>query len=78
MQVLHNIPRMDGLLQIGSPTAYDRIPHDNMNLVESGCLLWGIRVIIPRTRLQELDKEHLDIARMKSLALSHVWRPKMD
>ena len=50
--------------------------------MESGCLLWGILVIIPselRTRLlQELHKEHLGIARMKSLARSHMWWPKMD
>ena len=47
--------------------------------VEAGCLLWGIRVIVPeklRTAvLEELRTSHLGIVRMKSLACLHVWWP---
>ena len=44
--------------------------------IEDGCLLWGIRVIIPgslRERvLQELHEGHPGIVPMKSLARLHV------
>ena len=45
--------------------------------VEDGCLLWGMRVIVPyRLRclvLKELHHTHPGIVRMKSLARIHVW-----
>ena len=51
-------------------------------IIRDGCLLWGIRVIIPgslRERvLQELHEGHPGIVRMKSLARLHVWWPKLD
>ena len=44
--------------------------------VEAGCLLWGMRVIIPKALqnrlLKELHQEHLGIVRTKSLARSHI------
>ena len=50
--------------------------------VEDGCLLWGIRVIIPsqlRERvLYELHNGHPGIVRMNSLARLHVWWPNLD
>ena len=50
--------------------------------VEDGCLLWGIRVIIPsqpRERvLYELHTGQPGIVRMKSLARLHVWWPNLD
>ena len=50
--------------------------------VEDGCLLRGIRVIIPtqlRERvLHELHTGHPGIVRMKSLARLHVWWPNLD
>ena len=50
--------------------------------VEDGCLLWGIRVIIPKQLrervLLELHTGHPGIVRMKSLARLHVWWPNLD
>ena len=50
--------------------------------VEGGCILWGGRVIIPEslreTVLLELHDVHPGITRMKVLARSFVWWPKMD
>ena len=50
--------------------------------VEDGCLLRGIRVIIPEkyqpTVLAELHQDHPGIVRMKSLARLHVWWPNLD
>ena len=49
---------------------------------EQGCVLWGIRVIIPpcfqSKLLTELHFEHPGICSMKSLARSFVWWPRMD
>ena len=48
--------------------------------VEDGCLLWGMRVIVPHKLrcLKELHHTHTGIVRMKSLARIHVWWPRMD
>ena len=47
-----------------------------------GCLLWGNRVIIPiagrKFVLDELHENHSGVSKMKSLARSFVWWPKMD
>ena len=50
--------------------------------VQNGCLMWGIRVIIPiklRNKvLEELHEGHLGIVKMKELSRSYFWWPKLD
>ena len=47
-----------------------------------GCLMWGNRVIVPpKLRpiiLAELHEAHLSIVKMKAIARSFVWWPKLD
>ena len=50
--------------------------------IEDGCLLWGIRVIIPKRlqagMLRDLHREHPGISKMKSTARCHLWWPHLD
>ena len=50
--------------------------------LEGGCILWGMRVIIPKKLqpqiLSELHQGHPGIVKMKAVARSHVWWPCLD
>ena len=50
--------------------------------VQDGCLLWGLRIVVPqrcrRAILEQLHEAHVGIVRMKALARSHIWWPKLD
>ena len=54
---------------------------DELSL-QDGCILWGQRVIVPepghKLVVEELHAGHQGISRMKSLARSFVWWPKLD
>ena len=49
---------------------------------ERGCILWGVRIIIPSSLRQNildiLHDTHIGMARMKAQARSWVWWPKLD
>lgn len=50
--------------------------------VEQDCIMWGHRVVTPQSLrkriLQELHNAHLGMVKMKMLARSYVWWPKLD
>eukprot|EP00096_Caligus_rogercresseyi_P015395 TRINITY_DN783_c0_g1_i10.p1 TRINITY_DN783_c0_g1~~TRINITY_DN783_c0_g1_i10.p1 ORF type:complete len:755 (+),score=-63.82 TRINITY_DN783_c0_g1_i10:668-2932(+) len=50
--------------------------------LQDGCILWGNRIIIPKsgreTMLKELHVGHMGSTKMKKLARSYVWWPCLD
>ena len=54
----------------------------NESGLKDGCLMWGIRVIIPAalqsTTLQLLHSGHSGITRMKEIARSYFWWNGLD
>lgn len=51
-------------------------------IVEKGCILWGNRVIVPEILrsqvLRELHSSHFGVVKMKMIARSYVWWPRID
>ncbi|UYV67046.1 K02A2.6-like, partial [Cordylochernes scorpioides] len=66
--------------------AFSRLPLEEINSrednIDLGCIFVDSRAVIPRTcqdqMLKLLHQSHIGINRMKSLARSSVWWPKMD
>ena len=56
--------------------------HRNELTVESGVLLWGMRVVVPtrlrHTVLEQLHESHPGVTRCKQLVRSYVWWPCID
>ena len=74
-------------LMVGWPDSVstDLKPYQNRSTELStldGCMLWGARVIVPpqgrAVVLDELHETHPGCTRMKALARSYIWWPKMD
>ena len=53
------------------------VQHQTKLFVENDCLLWGTRVVIPKslqdTLLKSLHDNHPGITRMKTVARSYFW-----
>ena len=76
------------IVQLGWP---ERCPDDDLRpyhnrrnelSLHDGCLMWGTRVVVPPSLrsqvIDELHDTHPGICRMKALARSFVWWPKLD
>lgn len=49
--------------------------------IQNECVLWGSRVIVPnpgQNVMKQLHQYHPGVSRVKALARSYVWWPKLD
>ncbi len=73
---------MGGVFQKESPEFKPYAARQTELSVQDGCILWGARVIVPlqgrKDVLQQLHQCHPGISRMKALAQSYFWWPKLD
>ena len=50
--------------------------------VHQGCILWGMRVVIPNKlqdrMLKELHDGHMGVVKIKELARSYIWWPNIN
>ena len=64
------------------PNIQPFLQRQNEISIEQGCVLWGLRVVIPTTLqgdiLRELHETHLGMTKMKAVARSYVWWPNLD
>ena len=56
--------------------------HRNELSIEEGCILWGVRVLVPKKLqpavLQMLHEGHVGMVKVKQIACSYVWWPHID
>ena len=68
--------------QYEEPTLKPYYKRRNEFTIHQGCIMWGIRVVIPKKLqayvLDELHSGHTGIVRMKSVARSYVWWNNID
>ena len=68
--------------KVHDPELLEYVKRKDQISMERGCLLWGLRVIIPSvyrsTLVQELHNDHLGTVRMKGVAQSYFWYPGID
>ncbi|XP_039396848.1 uncharacterized protein K02A2.6-like, partial [Mauremys reevesii] len=79
---LHKAPaKVKAIVEAPPPRNVSQLRSTELS-VQSGCLLWGRRVIIPpplrSQMLEQLHSGHCGIVHMKEIARSYFWWPRLD